>query len=105
MKHFLFVSLCVFAFCVQAQQKTITGFSKEAADAQFKLEEKFDAHLKAENLDQWLKKLTAGPHHVGSSYGKVNAEFMRDLFRSWGYEAEIESYRICLLYTSDAADE
>ncbi len=77
-----------------AQQKSITGFTKESAESEFKLEEKFDNYLKAENLDQWLKKLTARPHHVGSAYGKINAEYIRDLFQSWGYEAEIESYKV-----------
>lgn len=77
-----------------AQSKSLTGFTRENADAQLKLEEKFDSQLKAENLDQWLKKMTLRPHHVGSAYGKLNAEFMRDLFRSWGYEAEIASYQV-----------
>ncbi len=77
-----------------AQQKSITGFTKESVEAEFKLEEKFDSYLKVENLDQWMKKLTARPHHVGSAYGKINAEYIRDLFRSWGYEAEIESYKV-----------
>lgn len=76
------------------QTKTLTAYSKEAAEAQLKVEEKFDATLKADNLDQWMKKLTARPHHLGSAYGKSNAEYMRDLFRSWGYEAEIESYKV-----------
>ena len=77
-----------------AQQKSITGFTKESADAEIKLDEKFDSYLQANNLDQWMKRLTARPHHISSPYGKANAEFMRDLFRSWGYEAEIETYKV-----------
>jgi N-acetylated-alpha-linked acidic dipeptidase len=91
------ILLSLFALTVASSsysQKMISGFSKEAADAEARLEEKFDSQLKSANLDEWLKKLTAHPHHVGSPYGKANAEFMRDLFRSWGYEAEIESYKI-----------
>ncbi len=86
--------LCVLASLYSYAQKSITGFSKDGADAQLKLEEKFDAQLRVENLDQWLKKLTLRPHHVGSAYGKENAEYMRDLLRSWGYDAQIESYQI-----------
>ncbi len=82
------------AFASFSQQKSITGFSKDGVDAELKLEEKFDAYLKAENLDQWLKKMTARPHHVGSPYGKANAEFMRDQFKSWGFDTEIASYKI-----------
>lgn len=94
MKYRLIALLLLASFTGFSQSKSITGFTKENAEAQMKLEEKFDTQLKADNLDQWLKKLTLKPHHVGSAYGKVNAEFMRDLFRSWGYEAEIESYQI-----------
>lgn len=41
-----------------------------------------------------MKVLSARPHHLGSPYGKQNAEFMRDLFQSWGYQAEIETYQV-----------
>ena len=88
-----FLALLI-AILSHSQQKGISGFSKDGAEAEFKLEEKFDSYLNVDNLDQWLKKLTARPHHVGSPYGKVNAEFMRDLFKSWGYQSEIESYKI-----------
>lgn len=94
MKYLIPAVFAVISLKTYAQPKSISGFTKENAEAQFRLEEKFDAQLKAENLDQWLKKMTLKPHHVGSAYGRANAEFMRDLFRSWGYEAEIESYQI-----------
>ncbi|MEP6738709.1 MAG: folate hydrolase, partial [Chryseolinea sp.] len=68
-----------------SQTKSISGFNKEAADAEFKSEEKFDSYLKASNLDSWMKELAARPHHLGSAYGKHDAEFIRDLFKSWGY--------------------
>ncbi len=77
-----------------SQQKTLTGYSKDAAYAQFKLEENFDGSLKADNLDQWMKRLSARPHHLGSAYGKSNAEYVRDLFKSWGYETQIETYSV-----------
>ncbi|CAN5323319.1 transferrin receptor-like dimerization domain-containing protein [soil metagenome] len=94
MKIFPLLLLLILSSLEASSQKTITGFPKETVDAQLKLEEKFDTYLKADNLDQWLKKLSARPHHVGSPYGKVDAEFIRDQFISWGYEAEIETYKI-----------
>lgn len=94
MKRLLLCLITLSTLSSFAQQKSITGFTKESAENEFRLEEKFDSYLKADNLDQWLLKLTARPHHVGSAYGKINAEYMRDLFRSWGYEAEIESYKV-----------
>ena len=82
MKQILSLIFALASLASYAQQKAISGFTKESADTQFKLEEKFDAQLKAENLDIWLKKLTARAHHVGSPYGKENAEYMRGLFQS-----------------------
>ncbi len=77
-----------------SQQKSLTGYTKDAADAEFRLEEKFDKSLKTSNLDVWMKHLSARPHHLGSAYGKANAEYLRDLFKSWGYESQIESYHV-----------
>lgn len=72
----------------------LAGFSKEGAVRQRALEARFDASLKRENLREWVKRLAARPHHVGSPYGKENAEFMAGLFRSWGYEVEIERFDV-----------
>lgn len=85
---------CVISLATFAQTKTISGFTEESAIAHLKTEEKFDSYLQASNLDQWMKRLAARPHHLGSPYGKQNAEFMRDLFKSWGYETEIETYKV-----------
>jgi N-acetylated-alpha-linked acidic dipeptidase len=86
--------ICLFALSAIGQSKTLTGFPGETAAAQIANEEKFDSYLKASNLDQWMKRLTARPHHLGSDYGRQNAEFIRDQFRSWGYDAEIETFQV-----------
>lgn len=74
--------------------KNLMGFSQDSAAKQKSLEAKFDSILKAENQRDWMKKLSARPHHVGSPYGKQNAEFMLSLFKSWGFEAEIEQFDV-----------
>ena len=90
----LLCSILLLSCILSHAQKKITGFSSESTDAQLKAEAQFDSYLKAENLDQWMKRLAARPHHLGSAYGKQNAEFMRDLLKSWGYDAEIETYKV-----------
>ena len=70
------------------------GFSLESARVERDLEERFDLELDAANLESWMRRLSARPHHAGSPYGKENAEFMAELFRSWGYETEIEEYGV-----------
>ena len=72
------------------------GFTAKRAAEQRALEEKYDALLSAENLRDWMKSMTAKPHHVGSPHAKANAEFMVDLFRSWGYETAIETFHVLL---------
>ena len=49
-----------------------------------------------------MKRLSARPHHVGSPYGKENAEFMAGLFRSWGYDARDREVRRALPDAEDA---
>jgi N-acetylated-alpha-linked acidic dipeptidase len=84
----------VSSYAATAQEKSITGFPKDKAAAQLKAEQTYDAQLKTANLDEWMKRLAARPHHLGSAYGKQDAEYIRDLFKSWGYEATIETYKV-----------
>ncbi|MGE0588453.1 MAG: transferrin receptor-like dimerization domain-containing protein [Cyclobacteriaceae bacterium] len=90
----LFVLLMILITNLGFSQKSILGFTDEGAKAEFALEEKFDSYLKTSNIDQWMKHLTGRPHHLGSAMGKQYAEWMRDQFRSWGYEAEVETYKV-----------
>src|SRR5262245_58000618 len=95
MKYPLLTALLLVAFLPTfSQTKGITGFSKEKAAAQLKSEETYDSYLKTANIDQWIKTLSARPHHLGSPYGKKDAEFIRDLFKSWGYDAKLETYQV-----------
>jgi N-acetylated-alpha-linked acidic dipeptidase len=86
----LFAALCAHVVLGQVP----TGFSEANGNQQREVEKKFDSHLQAANLGRWLKYLSSKPHHVGSPFGKEAAEFIRDQFRSWGYQAEIETYHV-----------
>jgi N-acetylated-alpha-linked acidic dipeptidase len=92
----VFSLLCALvpAQAAHADDKTLTGFDREGAAAERALEARFDALLRKENLRDWMKRLSARPHHVGSAYDKENAEFMLALFRSWGYDAQIEQFDV-----------
>ena len=70
------------------------GFTEERAAKQHELEARFDAQLKPENLREWMKRLTAHPHHLGSAYNKENADFIAAQFRSWGYETKLEEFQV-----------
>src|SRR5262245_51345076 len=68
------------------------GFTADESAAQRSIEQRFDANLKAEDLDAWLKNLTSEPNHVGSPHDKANAEFVRDQMKQWGWDAQIEEF-------------
>ncbi|HKX84979.1 MAG TPA: M28 family metallopeptidase [Pyrinomonadaceae bacterium] len=50
--------------------------------------------LSTDNQREWMKRLTARPHHIGSAYNKENADFIAAQFRSWGYETKIEQFDV-----------
>jgi N-acetylated-alpha-linked acidic dipeptidase len=72
----------------------LLGFTAATTASQRALEAKFDASLDKRNLETWMKKLSARPHHVGSPYGKEAAEYIAAQFRSWGYETKIEQFDV-----------
>jgi len=57
-------------------------------------EEKFCTIPKPENLREYMKKLSARPHHVGSAYDKENAEWILSKFTEWGLDAHIETFDV-----------
>src|SRR5688572_20244206 len=72
----------------------LIGFDAPGSVAQRTLEKQFDSFIKKDDLRDWMKRLSARPHHLGSAYGKENAEFMAGLFRSWGFDTEIERFDV-----------
>ena len=90
----VFVSACSVFAQTMPNDKVLMGFSAENSAKQKSLEAKFDSALKRENQREWMKRLSARPHAVGSAYGKENAEFMASLFKSWGYETQIEQFDV-----------
>jgi N-acetylated-alpha-linked acidic dipeptidase len=48
----------------------------------------------ARNIGDYMRRLSARPHHVGSPYGRDNAEWMAGKLREWGWEARIDTYDV-----------
>src|SRR5436309_432877 len=72
----------------------ILGFSSPHAAQERALESRFDSALNKSNLRDWMKRMTARPHHVGSPFGKENADFIAAQFRSWGFDTQIEEFQV-----------
>lgn len=47
-----------------------------------------------DSIRSYMHHLSARPHHIGSPYDKENAEWIRDKFQQWGFDARIESFDV-----------
>lgn len=85
-----FLSTALFA----QPEKPIFGFTAADAAKEHALEAQFDSHLNRDDLRNWMKRLSARPHHLSSPYDHDNALFLESLFKSWGYDTHIEQFDV-----------
>ena len=90
--------ILVFKASLIFSQSSVIGFEAKKVAQQKNLEAEFDGMLLADNLDEWMKFMSAEPHYVGTAYGRKNAEWMVKQFKSWGYDAKIETYQVLFPY-------
>ena len=97
LRRFLTAPLCVFlvaAPLMPAEAPPLAGFSAGSTGTERDIENKFRAVPDRANLRQYMQRLSAHPHHVGSPYDKENAEWMLAKFKEWGWDAQIENYYV-----------
>jgi N-acetylated-alpha-linked acidic dipeptidase len=80
-KKLLALFVALWSLDVAAQQG-------EAWDARFR------AIPEARNIGEYVRIMSARPHHLGSPYGKQNAEWILARFKEWGWDAQIENYDV-----------
>ena len=90
----LILSLSVIAQTTQSGGAALMGFSTESSQSERTTESKFDSFLKADDLREWMRRLSGRPHHLGSQYDHENAEFIASLLKSWGYDTQIEEFEV-----------
>jgi N-acetylated-alpha-linked acidic dipeptidase len=92
------LSLCLTTVAAQIAparpQPVLFGFDRDSSARERALEKEFDSLINKNEMRDWMKRLSARPHHLGSAYGKENAEFIAGLFRSWGFDTEIERFEV-----------
>ncbi|MBK5299428.1 MAG: M28 family peptidase, partial [Vicinamibacteria bacterium] len=59
-------------------------------DAQFR------ALPEAARIGEYMRRLSARPHHLGSPYDKDNAEWIAGLLTQWGWQVEIEQFHVLM---------
>lgn len=84
----------LFLIIFKANSQKLIGFTDANATKQLDWEKQYDQVLSAKNQDTWMQYLTSHPHHVGSPQDKLNAEYMANLFKSWGYQTELAQYDV-----------
>ncbi|MDE2148301.1 MAG: M28 family peptidase [Gammaproteobacteria bacterium] len=77
-----------------APSPPMLGFSAAAAQRQALLEQRFDAQLSPADLRAWLRRMSSAPNQVGSKHDQVNAEWMLSQFKSWGWDAHLETFYV-----------
>ena len=72
----------------------LQGFSRDSATSEHAWESKFKTVPNPARLRDYMQRLAARPHHVGSPYDKENAEWILAQFKQWGLDAHIETFEV-----------
>jgi N-acetylated-alpha-linked acidic dipeptidase len=79
---------------VVADDQPLYGYSAESSRVERQWEEKLRAIPSPDNLRDYMKRLSARPHNVGSPYDKDNAEWIASKFKEFGLETQIETFSV-----------
>jgi N-acetylated-alpha-linked acidic dipeptidase len=78
----------------QQAAEGIRGFTAEGARIQREWEAKFQRLPEPAKQREYMRHMSARPHPVGSPWQRQNAEYLRGLFTSWGWETRIDEYHV-----------
>ncbi|MDE3173155.1 MAG: M28 family peptidase [Gemmatimonadota bacterium] len=77
-----------------APETPLRGFTAASSQTERDWEAKLDAIPDPARLRANMQRLSARPHHVGSPYDSTNAEWILAQYRSWGWDAHIETFYV-----------
>lgn len=78
----------------QSETGPLYGYTTASSRIERQWENKLRATPDPKILRETMQRLSARPHHVGSPYDKQNAEWILAQFKSWGLQAEIETFDV-----------
>ena len=87
-------ALCLFALTAYAVDAghVLRGYTPEDSATEVSWEQKFRALPDRDQIRENMRRLSARPHHVGSPYDKNNAEWLLTQLKSYGLDAQIETF-------------
>ena len=91
---FITAPVMLLAAATDQPQQALRGFKPESARVHTDWEQKFRAIPTTENLREYMQRIAARPHHLGSPYDKDNAEWILAKFKEWGLDARIETFDV-----------
>lgn len=97
MRRLSFAVLLVLSLLITigaAQQNNFFGYLSQSAQTERDWETKFRAIPDSSLQREYMQRLSARPHHVGSAYDKENAEWILSKFKEWGLDAHIETFNV-----------
>ena len=77
-----------------ADETPLVGYSPRSSQSEHEWETKMRAIPDPANLREYMRLMSARPHHVGSPYDKQNAEWILARFKEWGFDAHIETFNV-----------
>ena len=72
----------------------LLGFTPAHADAESAAEARFDAAVDPKLMQGWLKRMSSEPNQVGSPHDRDNARWQLAMFKSFGWDARIETFQV-----------
>ncbi|HEY6967651.1 MAG TPA: transferrin receptor-like dimerization domain-containing protein [Candidatus Angelobacter sp.] len=90
----LSVSILLPLSAANRDDEPLYGFTAASSSVERDLENKFRATPDPKIMRETMQRLSARPHHVGSPYDKQNAEWILSQFKSWGLDAQIETFEV-----------
>ena len=81
-------------FASDTVTSSLDGYTQKSSEAERRWETKFRALPSVANQREYMERLSARPHHVGSPYDKDNAEWLLAKFKEWGFDAHIETFDV-----------
>ena len=83
----------------------IRGFTAASSEIQRQVEEKFRAVPKPENNREYMRVISAEPHHAGGPGSRKVADYVLSQFKSWGLNASIETFEALMPYPTERVVE
>ena len=83
---------------LSAQDTALRGFPSSQWHDQHEWEERAHQITSAARAGEFMKKMSAQPHHAGSPGSRAVANYALQLLQSWGYQASIENYEGLMPY-------